>query len=188
MDSPFLIAIDDLPDEESLEKARDEAQDKLAETGSRIARMRWPLLRDAAANCMKTGLSQVDPFALLAGAWCTASEIRALAAKTKAAPGSKEPYPLGKHKLAASVNPVVTLRVGPLIFPGLEFTVTVEGQVEGAILIIANGRLAAIEALSVTPAAVLSYGDRELNRIDGKALPLTEPFVFSNGGLSIPCD
>jgi len=35
---------------------------------------------------------------------------------------------------------------------------------------------------------VLSYGDKELNRIDGKVLPLSEPFVFSNGGLAIPCD
>jgi hypothetical protein len=186
MDSPFLISLDDLPDEESLERARDEAQDELAESGSRLARTKWPLLRDAAANCMKTGLSQVDPFALLAGAWCTAAEIRALAAETRAAPGSKEPYPLGKHKLAASVHPVVTLRCGPLIFPGLRFTVTVEGLVDCAILIIANGRLAAVEALSLTPAAVLSYGSKELNRIEGEALPLSDPFVFSDGGLAIP--
>lgn len=188
MDSPFLISLEELPDEESLERARDEAQDELAETGSRIARMRWPLLRDAAVNCMRTGLSQVDPFALLAGAWCTASEIRALAARTKAAPGSKEPYPLGQHQLAASVHPVVTLRCGPLIFPGLRFTVTVEGLVECAVLIIANGRLAAIEALSLTPAAALSFGDKELNRIAGQAVPFSEPFIFSNGGLAIPCD
>ena len=185
MDSGFTISLQELPDQESIERARDEAQEKLSETGSRLARMKWPMFRDAAASCMKTELGKLDPFTLLAGAWGTALELRDLAAKTKATPGLKEPYPLGKHSLSASVHPVVTLSCGPLTFPGLTFTVTIEGQVDSAVLIVADGRLHSIEALSLTPAAVLSYNKKELKRLTGDPVTPGEPYIFSDGGLEI---
>lgn len=186
MDSSFTISLSGLPDEESIEKARDEAQDRLSEAGSRLARMKWPMFRDAAARCMKSELGKLDPFTMLAGAWGAAVELRELAVKTKAAPGSKEPYPVGRHSLSASVHPVVTLSCGPLTFPGLTFTATIEGEVEGAVLIIADGRLHSIEAFSLTPSAVLSYGKKELNRLTGETFTPGEPYVFSDGGIEIP--
>jgi hypothetical protein len=184
MDSPLLISLEELPDEEALERARDEAQATLSQTGSRLARMKWPLLRDTAAGCMKSKLAEMDPLATLAGAWCTAGEILQLAAETKAA-GSEKPYPLGRHNLSASVHPVVTLRCGPLTLPALTFTVTIAGLVECAILIIASGRLTQIEGLSVTPSAALSYGDKELKRLAGNPVTLGPPFVLPDGGMKI---
>jgi hypothetical protein len=185
MDSPITFSLQELPDRDALDEAREEAQDKLAESGSKLASMKWPIFRDAAENCMKEELGNIDPFAMLAGAWGTAIELQALAAKTRAAPGTKQPYPLGKHKLSASVHPVVTLRCGPLTFPGLTFTVTVEGLVECAVLIIAEGRLHSIDALSLTPSAVLSYGTKVLKRLPGPSVTPGRPYVFSNGGLEI---
>lgn len=185
MDSPLRLSLEELPDDEALERARDEAQEELSKGGSQLARMQWPVLRDAAADCMKSHLSRVDPFAALAGAWCTAAEIQQLAAETQAE-GSRKPYPLGKHNLSASLHPVVTLSCGPLSLPALTFTVTIEGLVQCAILIIAEGRLAAVEGLSITPSAALSYGPHELKRIGGNPLPVGNPYVFANGGIAIP--
>lgn len=190
MASSFTFSLEDLADQESLENARDEAQAKLSEEGSQLARMKWPLFRDAAVRGMKSKLGEIDPFAKLAEAWGAAVEVQQLAAKTKANPGSKEPYPLSKHSLSASVHPVVTLRCGPINFPALTFTVAIEGQVDSAILILADGKLHSIEALSLTPAAVLSYekGElaKELTRLPGQPFTPIGPYVFSDGGIEIP--
>lgn len=186
MDSPLHLYLEELPHEEALERARDEAQEKLSEEGSGLARMKWPMLRDAAAGCMKAKLGQMDPLTALAGAWCTAAEIQQLAAETKAA-GSEKPYPLGKHKLSGKLHPVVTLRCGPLSLPALTFTVTIDGMVDCAILIIRQGWLAGFEGLSITPSAALSYGTQELKRIGGNPVPLVPTYAFADGGIEIPC-
>lgn len=186
MDSSIDISLEGLPTREAIEKARDDAQAELTQTGSRLARLKWPLLRDAATACMNTSLSEVDPFELLSRGWTKALELRQLAEKTKAAPGTREPYPVGEHSLSASLYPVVTLRCGPLTFPALKFTVTVEGAVKCAVLIIANGRIESVEALTLTPSAILSFGEKELNRIDCKEMPIGDPIKLPNGGWEIP--
>lgn len=188
MDSPISISLEELPSSQAIEQAREDAQATLSETGSRLARLKWPLLRDATANCMKTRLSQVDPFDLLSRAWGAAVELKALATKTKAAPGKPEPYPLGKHSISASLHPVVMLRCGPLVFPALKFTVTIEGQVDSAVLIVEDGRLSAIEGLVLTPSASLSFGTKELQRIGHDPIPFVDPVKLPHGGFEIPCD
>jgi hypothetical protein len=124
----------------------------------------------------------------LCRAWCTAIELKELAAKTKAEPGKTEPYSVGEHDLSATVHPVVTLRCGPLKFPALKFTVTVAATVKTAILMIADGRLKSVEALSLTPSAALKYGSDELYRIDRDPIAFADPIEFPHGGFEIPCD
>jgi hypothetical protein len=186
MDSPITFELQELPDAEALDRVREDAEKTLSEEGSAIARARWPMLRDAACACMRAKLGELDPFATLAGAWGTASEIQALAAKTRSEPGTKEPYPLGQHELTAAVHPVVTLRLGPLTFPGLTFTVTLRGEIDCAVLIIGGGRLRSVEALSITPSATLSYGSMEIKRLEGDPVVAGGPYVFAGEGLTIP--
>jgi len=186
MDSLVTIRLQELPDEQSLDSVREDAQTALSEEGSALANARWPIFRDAACNCLRSKLGEIDPFAALATAWGTATEIQALAGKTRSEPGTREAYPLGQHELSAAFHPVVTLRCGPIVFPDLTFTVTVEGRVDCAILIISGGRLHSVEALSMTPSATLSYGSTEIRRLEGDPILAGKPWVFANGGLTIP--
>jgi hypothetical protein len=186
MDSPITFQLQELPDRKALDRMREDAEKTLSEEGSAIARAHWPMLRDAACDCMRVKLGELDPFATLAAAWGTAIEIQALAAKTRSEPGTREPYPLGQHALSAAVHPVLTLHLGPLTFPGLTFTVTLKGQVDCAVLIIGGGRLQSVEALSITPSATLSYGSMEINRLEGDPVVAGRPYVFAGEGLSIP--
>lgn len=185
MDNPLTISLQELPDTEAVERAREEAQERLAESGSRLARLKWSTLRDATASCMQTKLGEIDPFSMLASAWGKAAEVRQLAAETRAN-GSEKPYPVGKHSLSASFHPIVTLRCGPLVFPALTFTVTIEGIVDCATLIIARGRLHSVEALSLGASMVLSYDKKELKRLTSDQVPFGRPYVFKDGGIEIP--
>lgn len=188
MADPLNLSLGELSDRQSLEGAREPAQAQLAQSGSRLARARWPMLRDAAADCMRIELDKLSPFDVLARAWGKAVELQELAEKTRAAPGSKETYPIASHSLSASIHPVVTLKLGPLTFPGLTFTVTLEGMVEAAILSITAGKIESVEALKLIPSAALSYGELVLNRLKSDPVTLGSPYVFANGGLDICFD
>lgn len=180
----LTISLQELPDTEALERARDDVQETLAESGSRLARMKWPMLRDAASRCMRAKLGELDPLTILANAWGSAIEIRELAAKTRALPGEHEFYPLGDHNLSAKVHLIVKLHCGPVAFPALTFTLCLEGLVECAILDLFDGRLVALEGLRMTPSASLSYGSTEIKRIEGQPQEWAT-FALPNGGLEI---
>jgi hypothetical protein len=186
MNDDIRIALEELPDGAALDQAGDAIRHKLAEGGSRLAALKWDMFSGAVVGALRDRLAHLDALQCLASAWCTASEIRKLAQQTRAAPGTQQPLPLGQHTLSADLHPEVTLSCGPATFPPLRFTLKLEAAIEGAILIIAEGKLSAMEAATLTPSAALYYGDQRLNQLPGRKLSIARPYVFANGGLLIP--
>jgi hypothetical protein len=185
--SPVQLSLQELPSPEALDKARGEIQGKLAETGSRLAHLNWDLMRKAAGGALRDALGKLDVLEYVAGAWCTAVELQQLAKKTLRAPGTEEPFALYEQNPSALLHPVVKIKCGPVAFPALTFDLKLGAEVESAVLIIADGKLAAIESGTVKPFARLSYGEHELKKLDGEEVPITRRFAFPNGGIPIPC-
>ena len=188
MDGPLIIALEELPNGDALDRAQEEVQTTLAQGGSRLARLKWPLVRDTVATAMHDRLREVDAFSVLLNAWSIAREVRESAKRTKANPGLEEPLALGEHTLSAELHPIVSVRCGPLHLSPLRFTVALNAMVECVVLTIADGCLATVEGLALTPSATIKYGEMELKHISGERIAMTGAHVLSGGGLPIPCD
>lgn len=186
MDSELRLSLEELPGAEALDHAADAIRGTLAEGGSRLATLRWEMFRDTAAAALRDKLAQLDTLACLAQAWTITGEIRKLGEKTRAAPATREALALGKHKLATDLHPVVTLRCGALTLPPLRFTLKLDALVECAILIIGEGKIAALEGATLSPSATLLYGQQKLSELPAKKLPVARPYTFGNGGIPIP--
>src|SRR6476619_2120752 len=165
MDSPAIVTLEEMPDAETLEKEKQAIQQKLAEEGSRIARLNWALAKETAVTGLKDCLGKINPIECIAKAWGTAIEVQDLARETAGKPDAERPLPLGKHTLPVVVHPIVTLHCDPIVLPPLKFTLTLKAMVDSVVLIIRGGRLAALEGAKMTASATLSYGDRELKEI-----------------------
>ena len=185
--SSVRLRLEELSSPEAIDKARDDIQDKLQESGSRLARLNWSLMRNATGGALREALGKLDLLESLAGAWCSAVELQDLARKTLEAPGAEETLPLAEHEPSVVLNPVVTIKCGPVELPALTFDLKLGASVESVVLVISGGRLAEIEAASFTPYARLSYGDHELKEVDSKKIFLTSRYNFPNGGIPIPC-
>ena len=184
--SPVQLSLQELPSPEALDQARGEIQDKLAETGSRLAHLNWGIMRNAAGGALSDALGKLDLLEYVAGAWCTAVQLQQLAKKSLQT-GEEERLTVSKHNPSADVHPVVKIKCGPVEFPALTFDLKLGAAVESAVLIIANGKLAAIDSGTFTPFAQLSYGEHVLKKLPGEEVPITQRFTFPNGGISIPC-
>lgn len=187
MQSPVQLSLADLPSPEALDEARDEIQHKLAEEGSRLAQLNWHLMRNAAGKSLRDALGKLDVLQYVAGAWCTALELREIARKTLKAPGTEDTLALAEHDPSILLHPVVKIKCGPVEFPALSFDLKLGASVESAVLVVCDGKLAAIEAGSFKPFAKLSYGGHELKKLDGSEVSITRRFLFPNGGLPISC-
>jgi hypothetical protein len=185
--SPVQLSLEDLPNTEAFDKARGDIQGKLAESGSRLASLNWRVMRNAVGGSLRGALGKLDLLDYMAGAWCTVTELQKLARQTLKAPGSEEPFSLNEHEPSALLHPVIKIKCGPVELPALTFDLKLGATVTCAVLIIADGKLTAIETGTFKPYAELSYGDHELNKIDGKEVSITRRFLFPNGGLPIPC-
>ena len=179
------IALEELPDREALERARDAVEAALAEESSALSSVTWDLIGETTMTALRDKLSAVDAIACLAGAWCTAAELRKLARETAAAPDLRKLLPLGQHTISADLHPVVSLNLGPLKLPALRFTVRLKALIDSAILVVAGGRLAGIEAAASTVSAALLYDTRQLSQLAQRKLPITRPLLFA-GGIAIP--
>ncbi|WP_028969164.1 hypothetical protein [Sphingomonas sp. URHD0057] len=185
MDSPASVTLEELPDSETLEKEAQAIQDKLAEGGSRIARVHWGLTQKTVLNGLKDCLGKIDPIEWIGKGWGTAIEVQELARQTAGKPDAEKELPLAKHKFPVVLHPIVTIHCDPIMLPPLTFTLTFEAKVDSAVLIIRGGRLAAIEAAKMSASATLSYDKRELKKIELDPVPLCRPYEFANGGLVI---
>ncbi len=185
--SPVQLSLKELPSAEALDQARGDIQGRLSETGSRLARLNWQIRRNATGGALQDALGKLDIFDHLAGAWCTAVELQEMAQRTLATPGSEDALALAEHEPSVTLNPVVKIKCGPVEFPALTFDLMLGASVESAVLVISAGKLAAIEAGSLTPFAQLSYGEHELKRLSGDEVSITQRFDFPNGGIPIPC-
>ena len=187
MFSPVQLSLEDLPSTEAFDQARDEIQDKLAESGSRLARLNWQIMRNAVGGSLRKALGKLDLLEYVAGAWCTAAELQKLAKQTLKAPDTEESLSLDEHHPSAVLHPVIKIKCGPVELPALTFDLKLGATVTSAVLVVAKGKLAAIETGVFEPFAQLSYGNHELNKLDGKEMSITSRYLFPNGGLPIPC-
>jgi hypothetical protein len=187
MASPIQLKLQGLPSSDALDDACVEIQQKLAENGSRLAQLNWPIMRNAAMNSLGKALGELDIMDSLASAWCTAVELQELAKKTLHAPG-EEPLALAKHEPSVALHPVVKIKCGPVEFPALTFEVKLGASVDSAVLIVAGGKLTAIETGTFKPFAELSYGEHELKKLAGDEVSITGRYTLPGGGVTIPCD
>lgn len=185
--SPVQLSLEELPTEEALDQARSEIQKKLSEEGSRLAQLNWKIMRNAAGKALRDALGKLDLLEYVAGAWCTAVELQQIAKKTLKAPGTEDTLALAEHEPSVTLHPVVSIQCGPVKFPALTFDLELGAAVECAVLVVAEGKLAAIETGSFTPFATLSYKDHELNKMKGHEVSITRRYKFPKGGISIPC-
>lgn len=187
MPSPVQLRLQELPSHEALDHAQDEIQGKLAESGSRLAQLNWHIMRNAAGHSLKDALGKLDFLEYVAAAWCTATELRDMAKKTLKAPGTEDSLALGEHDPSILLHPVVKIKCGPVELPALTFDLKLGATVECAVLVIAGGKLAAVETASLKPFATLSYGTHQLNKLDGEQVSITRRYSFPDGGIAIPC-
>lgn len=187
LDSPVQLSLAELPSAEALDQARGDIQHKLAETGSRLAQLNWHLMRNAAGRSLRKALAEVDLLEYIAGAWCTAMEIQEIAKKTLKAPGTEESLALAEHDPSVVLHPTVNIKCGPVEFPALTFVLKLGALIECAVLVVADGKLAAIEAGTFKPFAKLYYGDNLLKELDGSEVSVTHRYKFPKGGIPIPC-
>jgi hypothetical protein len=185
MPSPVQLSLEELPSPEALDHARGDIQGKLAETGSRLAQLNWHIMRNAAGHSLRDALGKLDLLEYIAGAWCTATELREMAKKTLKAPGSEDSLSLAQHDPSILLHPVVKIKCGPVELPALTFDLKLGATVECAVLVVAEGKLAGIETGTFKPFATLSYGGHELNKLDGKEVSITRRYSFPNGGIAI---
>jgi len=185
--SPVQLSLRELPSDEALDQARGEIQKKLSEEGSRLAQMNWKIMRNAAGKALRDALGKLDLLEYVAGAWCTAVELQEMAKKTLGAPGTEDMLALAEHEPSVTLHPVVSIQCGPVKFPALTFDLELGAAVQCAVLVVAEGKLAAIETGSFKPFATLSYKDHELNKLSGKEVSITRRYLFPRGGISIPC-
>jgi hypothetical protein len=187
LQSPVQLKLEELPSPEALDQARGEIQHKLAESGSRLAQLNWKIMRGAAGSALQQALGKVDLLEYIAGAWCTAVELRDIARKTLEAPGTEDTLALAEHDPSVVLHPVVKIKCGPVELPALTFEVKLGASVECVVLVISDGKLTAIETGSFMPFAQLSYGPNELKKLNGKEVSITSRYHFPKGGLPIPC-
>lgn len=185
MPSPVQLSLEELPSLEALDQAQHDIQEKLAEGGSRLAQLNWHIMRNAAGKSLRDALGKLDLLEYVAGAWATATELREMAKKTLKAPGTEDSLALGEHDPSILLHPVVKIKCGPVELPALTFDLKLGATVECAILVVAEGKLAGIETGTFKPFATLSYGDHQLNKLDGKEVSITSRYSFPNGGLAI---
>jgi len=185
MPSPVQLSLEELPSPEALDQAQHDIQEKLAEGGSRLAQLNWHIMRNAAGKSLRDALGKLDLLEYVAGAWATATELREMAKKTLKAPGTEDSLALGEHDPSILLHPVVKIKCGPVELPALTFDLKLGATVECAILVVAEGKLAGIETGTFKPFATLSYGERQLNKLDGKEVSITSRYSFPNGGFAI---
>ena len=185
MNDEFQLSLEEMPDSEALESEKKAIQQELVSQGSRIARLHWALTRETVLDGLQKCLGELDVVRCFAKGWSTAIELQTLARQTLATPGLEKELPLAKHSLSVVVHPLVTIHCDPISLPTLRFTLQVDAAVEGAVLVIRNGKLVALEAAQLRPSAILSYGDCELKRAKLKPIQLAAPYQFADGGLEI---
>jgi len=185
MADDFRLSLEELPDSAALESEKSAIQEELTRQGSRLAKLHWALVRDTACNGLRNCLEELNPVDCIAKGWSTAAEIRALAKETASSPGLEKELALASHKLSVAVHPLVTIHCDPIALPTLRFTLTVDAAVACAVLIIRDGKLAAIEAAKIIPSATLSYADSELKKLKLKPIDISRPYQFADGGLAI---
>lgn len=179
------ISLEELPDEQALEKDREAIQAELAKKRSRIAELYWGLSRDTAVEGLRNCLSTLDPLTCFAKVWATANKLRELARETQGDPQASRALPLASHTLPVTLHPIIAIHCDPIELPPLKFTLELKAVVDCAVLIVKGGKLVAIEKAKMTPSATLSYETTELKSCKLKPIEVDQPYEFANGGLTI---
>lgn len=184
MADPLAFRLDDLPKLETFRARSAEIKATVKETGEVLASSGWDTLRDTACSKLTEGLAREDGLAWLARAWTTASELKAAARETLGEGSPERLVPLAGHSLSQELCPVVTLSCGPAELE-LKFTIELSGEIECADLVVRGGRLVAIQAGQLTPAAALSFRGVALGEKKGDPIDLSKPYTLPRGGFRI---
>lgn len=187
----MAFRLDDLPRLATFRARSEELGARIREVDAGIEGARgllasagWDTVRDTACNRLCEGLAREDGLAWLAWAWTKASELKAAARETLGEGAPERLVPVAAHSLSQEVHPVVTLSCGPLECE-LKFTIELSGEVDGADLVLRDGRLVAIQAGRLTPAAALSFRGVALGDKKGAPIDLAEPYFLPRGGFRI---
>ncbi len=173
-----------LCENQALDRAGGAIRDDLGQAPEREwAVLRWSAIRETVADHIAARLGELDPLALLAQAWCKATELRQVAADTRASGGTSR-VTLGSHSIAKTVYPVVTLSLGPIQSPPLRFTLTVSGTFGLVDLLVSKGRLVSCTPGDLTLAACLNYGEIELHKLE-RTIPVGKAHALAGEGLLI---
>ena len=121
---------------------REQLQRDQGSTGARLA---WDFLGEQATDAI-ADLLHCDVFELLARGWCVVRELHKYT--------DPEVYPieklalvqLGKHKVTATVHPVLSYSIDAVKLPPLRFTVELSANFDTVTLEIRGGRIRAVGA------------------------------------------
>jgi hypothetical protein len=184
MADPVAFRIDDLPELATFRERSAEIRATVKETHDVLASAGWDTLRDTACAKLVEGLKHEDGLAWLAFAWTKAKELKAAARETLGDGAPERLVPLAAHSLSQEVCPVVTLSCGPAELE-LKFTIELSGDIDCADLVVRGGRLVAIQAGQLTPAAALSFRGVALGEKKGDPIDLTRPYTLPRGGFRL---
>ena len=187
MNDALRIQLEELPDADAIETAREAIQATLEEGGSTLETLQWDLFQQPIATALRDALADYDWLDAVAGVWSTAVQLREIGRETRDA-GTRKAYPLGKHPVSLDLHPVVTLTCGLLAFPALRFTVKLVAEVQSAILIVAKGRLSAVDVADLSLSATLFYGTHRLAKLASKKVAMTTPYPLPGEGWAIGGD
>jgi len=188
MSDILAFRIDDLPDPDKFRERSEEIQQTIEHEADRarglIAAAGWDTVRETACRKLCEGLKDADWLSWLAKGWTLSRKLKAAAVETLGEPEAERVIPLHSHPLSHTVHPVVTIVCEPVKLP-LTFDLKLSGTIDSADLVVRGGRLVAIQAARLTPAAELSYREVKLGSKKGGPIDLTTPFVLPNGGLAL---
>jgi hypothetical protein len=115
----------------------------------------------AAADQLNEALDQ-DITAVLATGWAKVKDVKAAAARSRAAPGTTEVVTLGKHEQTSTHHPVLSLMVGEQKVAELEFTLELTATFKSVKLAISDGRIRSIAPGEASALARLKYKSLKL--------------------------
>lgn len=181
MAESFALTLDELPSAAELNQAKQALEDRLCETGNRLACKNWGLFDDEILRALREALSGLDLVAVLGQAWAAAKELRALGQQT-ARDGTTDRLKLGQHPLSVDLHPVVTVKLAEFELPALRFTLRIEGEIAWAVLVVTKGVLSSLEKANLAVNATLLYGEQVIKGPISHDWPVLAPYAFPDGG------
>jgi hypothetical protein len=147
--------------EETVSAAGEKAAELLAEADEgKWARVVVPMLGDRMRSAIDDELAGFDPLAAFAQCWSKWRELAALPA------GKRTHVRLGKHVVEYDFHPALTFRCGPLTSAPIEFTLTVQAEIEAVELKIVDRHITRIGGGKCNLGAHLKYGGQPLGGSD----------------------
>ncbi|MXO59559.1 hypothetical protein GRI89_08395 [Altererythrobacter salegens] len=143
--------------EEAVEAAGVKAAEVLAEeNGRKWAKVAIPLLGDRIRCAIDDELAAFDPLSVFAQCWSKWSELAAIPA------GKRTHVRLGKHVIEHDFLPALSFRLGPMVSDPIEFTLTVQAEIESVELKVVDRHITRVGGGKCNMGATLKYADQKI--------------------------